>query len=101
MTVAPPPLDRALALTRRALRLTSLALHPSGAAVPAQRDDAFVLAVPIRVGGAVHVLTAEADRPFDAAMAETVVELAGLFAGLADGGPASQAVLDLEADRAQ
>lgn len=101
MTVALPALNRALALTQRALRLTSLALHPAGAAVPAQRDEAFVLAVPIRVGGAVHVLTAEADRPFDAAMAETVVELAGLFAGLADSGPASQAVLDLEADRAQ
>jgi len=101
MAVASPALDRALALTQRALRLTSLALHPAGAAVPAQRDEAFVLAVPIRVGGAVHVLTAESDRPFDAAMAETVVELARLFAGLADAGPASQAVLDLEADRAQ
>src|SRR3954471_22275512 len=99
MTAAPPALDHALALTQRALRLTSLALRPAGAAVPAQRDDAFVLAVPIRVGGVVHVLTAEADRPFDAAMAEMVVALAGLFAGFADAGPAGQAVLDLEADR--
>lgn len=101
MTVASPALDRALALTQRALALTSLALHPSGA-VPPQRDpEGYVLAVPIRVGGVVQVLMAEADRPFDPALAETVVELAGLFAEMADSGPANQAVLDLEADRAQ
>lgn len=102
MTGASLALDRALALTQRALHLTSLTLHPAGAAVPAQRDEhAYVLAVPIRLADGVHVLTASADRPFDPALAETVVELAGLFAGFADAGPASQAVLDLEADRAQ
>ena len=102
MTVASPALDRALALAQRALQLSALALLPAGTAVPAQRDEnAYLLAVPIRIGGVVHVLTAEADRPFDPALAETVVELAGLFAGFADAGAASQAVLDLEADRAQ
>jgi len=101
MTATSPELGRALALARRTLRLTTLSLRPAGAAVPAQRDDTYVLAVPIRVGGVVYVLTAEADRPFDSAMAETVVEFAGLFAGLADPSSANQAVLDLEADRAQ
>jgi len=102
MTAASPALSRALTLTQRALHLDALVLHPAGTAVPAQRDNnAYVLAVPIRIGDAVHVLTASADRPFDPALAETVVELAGLFAGFADAGPANQAVLDLEADRAQ
>lgn len=100
MTAPPPALDRALALVRRALQLSALALAPAGAAVPAQRDaNGYLLAVPIRVGEVVHVLTAAADRPFDEAMAQTLVEMAGLFAGLADSAP--QAVLDLEADRAQ
>jgi hypothetical protein len=106
VTSASPALARALALTQRALHLTALTLHPPGAAVPAQRatngaGDAYVLAVSIPIGDSVHVLTAAADRPFDPALAETVVELAGVFAGFADSGPASQAVLDLEADRAQ
>jgi hypothetical protein len=100
VTAPPLVLDRALALVRRALRLSALALGPAGAAVPSQRDaNGYLLAVPIRVGDAVHVLTAAADRPFDEAMAQTLVEMAGLFAGLADAAP--QAVLDLEADRAQ
>jgi hypothetical protein len=102
VTAPSPTLARALALAQRALRLTALTLHPAGASVPSQRRDAgYVLAVPVRVGGAVHVLTAEADQPFDPALAETVVELAGLLADIADAGPANQAVLDLEADRAQ
>lgn len=102
MTAPSPALDRALALARRALHLTGLALHPAGSSVPAQRaEDGYVLAVPVRVGDAVQVVTAEADRPFDSALAETVVEFAGFLAELADAGPASQAVLDLEADRAQ
>ena len=100
--------DRALALIQRALRLSALTLHPAGAAVPSQRDaGGYLLAVPIRVGGEVQVLTAEADRPFDAALADTVVELASVFAELAAADPpagrsraATQAVLDLEADRA-
>jgi hypothetical protein len=100
VTVSPPALDRALALVQRALQLSVLALQPAGAAVPSQRHaNGYLLAVPIRVGDAVHVLTAEADRPFDEAMAQTLVELARLFAGLAEAAP--QAVLDLEADRAQ
>jgi hypothetical protein len=108
VTGTPPALDRALALAQRVLRLSALALAPAGAAVPSQREPAgYVLAVPIRVGESVHVLTAEADRPFDAALAESVVELAGLLGGLAGATPegqeraATQAVLDLEADRAQ
>ncbi|MDQ1699449.1 MAG: hypothetical protein QOG34_1312 [Frankiaceae bacterium] len=102
MTATSSGLDRALALAARALRLTALALHPAGAVVPAQRDsEGYLLAVPIRVGDAVHVLTAEAAQPFEPALAEMLVELARLFAGLADSAPASQAVLDLEADRAQ
>lgn len=100
MTASPLALDRALVLVRRALQLSTLALQPAGTAVPSQRHaNGYLLAVPIRVGDAVHVLTAEADRPFDEGMAETLVELARLFAGLADTAP--QAVLDLEADRAQ
>lgn len=99
---ASPTLERALALARRTLGLTALTLQPPGAAVPPQRRaDGYVLAVPVRVGDAVHVLTAEAAQPFDPALAETVVELAGLLATVADAGPANQAVLDLEADRAQ
>lgn len=101
MTVTSTELGRALALARRTLGLTSLSLRPAGGVVPPQRDDTYVLAVPIRVDGAVYALTAEADRPFDPVMAETVVEFAGLVAGLADSGPGHQAVLDLEADRAQ
>jgi hypothetical protein len=103
VTATSSALDRALELTQRALHLTSLTLHPAGVAVPPQRDSAegYVLAVPIRLGDAVHVLTAESDQPFDPALAETVVELARLFAGFADAGPANQAMLDLEADRAQ
>lgn len=108
MAATPIALDRALALVRRVLRLSALALHPRGAAVPTQRDaNGYLLAVPVRIGDAVQVLTAEADRPFDEALAETVVELAALLADLAAAGPAgaaraaAQAVLDLEADRAQ
>ena len=102
MTGPLPTLERALALAQRALHLTSLTLQPPGAAVPSQRrDGGYVLAVPVRVGDAVRVLTAESGEPFEPALAETLVELAGLLADVADAGPANQAVLDLEADRAQ
>lgn len=101
MTAPSPALGLALELARRTLRLTALSLHPAGGAVPAQRDAGYLLAVPIRAGDGVYVVTAEADRPFDSAMAEMVVEFAGLLAGLADHSAARQAVLDLEADRAQ
>jgi hypothetical protein len=86
-----------------------LVLQP-GRAVPAQRGPGeadYRLVVPIRAGGRVRALTAEADHPFDAELAEVLVELGAVLSaplsteGIATRRAAGQALLDLEADRAQ
>jgi hypothetical protein len=106
MTTTAAPLDRALALARAALGLSSLQLRTTGDGVPAQRADGsgYLLVVPVRLGESVQILSAVADRPFDAATADALVELGPLLAALLPDGAvrsAELALLDAEADNAQ